>query len=164
MSHFRRIDYVEGQTDFLADLPLYTVLASMAPAYRDTAKTLSQLQKSVLAKAKTRTCIYVLEDPRNGHVRYVGRTRSPQARYSCHCGKTDASVGMSVWVEELRAQNWRPYFHVIEVVECNQVVAREYFWIRFFSKHFRLLNTMYARGRSSLSATDHTIPLFARKK
>ncbi|MBI4001408.1 MAG: GIY-YIG nuclease family protein [Nitrospira defluvii] len=152
----------KGQSDYLADLPLYPLCASLAPAHTRHTKAMSRLQKSVLANPKTHASIYILEDPRNGQVRYVGQTKTLRQRYYDHC--ISGSNGVRAWVLKLRAQGLRPSLHVIEVVKHRHIKAREYYWIRFFSKHFRLLNTMYLRGRKPLVGVDHTLPLFARKK
>lgn len=152
----------EGQSDYLADLPLYPLCASMAPAHSRNTKAMSRLQKSLLANPKTHAYIYVLEDPRSGQVRYVGRTKALRQRYYDHC--ISGSTGVRAWTEELRAHGLRPSLHVIEVVERQHLAAREYYWIRFFTRRAQLLNTMYVRGRKPQRSSDRTLPLFPRTK
>lgn len=150
------------QSDYLADLPLYPLCASMAPAHTWHTKAMSRLQKSLLANSKAHAYIYVLEDPRNGQVRYVGRTKAPRERYYAHC--ISGSTGMTAWAQELRAHGLRPSLHVIEAVERQDLLAREYYWIRFFAKRARILNTMYVKRRKPQRSSDRTLPLFPRKK
>ncbi len=126
---------------------------------------MSRLQKSLLADAKAHAYIYVLEDPRSGKVRYVGRTKALNLRYYAHCSTVGSgSRGMVAWAEELRAHGLRPSLHVIEAVERDELIAREYYWIRFFTKRARLLNTTYVKRRKPQYSPDHTLPLFPRKK
>lgn len=152
----------EEQSDFLADLPLYPLLASVAPTHSDRAKTLSQLQKSLLEQAQTHACIYVLVDPRDGTVRYVGRTNRPQARYQVHCARGSGKV--RAWVNELREQDCLPVMQIVEIVRREDEGVREYAWIRFFSTRAALLNTGYyaLRKPSRFGRRDWTLPLFGK--
>jgi hypothetical protein len=50
--------------------------------------------------------VYALTDD-NGEVRYVGQTKHPAERLSCHVGMYGASVPMRAWLESL-ASGVRP--------------------------------------------------------
>src|SRR5712692_6507182 len=55
--------------------------------------------------------IYLLRDPRDKSVRYVGRTKNPERRYTSHLN--DKCVGSYIrvrwdWISELRLMKLRP--------------------------------------------------------
>lgn len=103
--------------------------------------------------------IYVLIDPRNNRIRYVGQTaRKLSDRYSEHCEKQRQNNHRTHWLELLRALNLKPIMQVIE--ECNESnwAEREIYWI---AEHKRtgcdLVNdTLGGEGGSPMLGKKHT--------
>lgn len=77
--------------------------------------------------------IYSLEDPRDGCVRYVGKTKnSIRQRLGSHCylaGKRKTYI--SNWVLSLIRIGLRPTIKVLESVPENEWRVAEIFWIRY---------------------------------
>lgn len=92
--------------------------------------------------------IYVLRDPRDKSVRYVGRTINPQRRYSRHL--YDRCRGSYVrarwdWITELRSMKLRPEFEISETLSAPipeaAISEREFRWIfHFFQQGANLTN------------------------
>ena len=86
--------------------------------------------------------IYALRDPRDGRVRYVGKTNNPKSREKNHFAKSSLDHGMAKtkWILELRSHALRPVFTVLE--ECNEETwrERERFWIGYYGGIRQLLN------------------------
>lgn len=90
------------------------------------------------------TYIYTLADPRSKEVRYVGRTKNPDARlmrhfYSGYGHKPNAN---EVWILELKAEGLCPIMSVVESVEnLENAKDREQYWIdRHIDMGCNLLN------------------------
>lgn len=80
--------------------------------------------------------IYLLRDPRDESVRYVGRTLNPKRRYNAHLNdKCDGSYVRARWgwVSELRSISLRPTMEIVETlfapIEGALVSERECRWI-----------------------------------
>ncbi len=74
--------------------------------------------------------IYALIDPRDGRVRYVGKTRTPWARLCGHSSKRgNKNVGRPVcrWLLELNKAGHRPFMFKLEVTQDWDVAERR--WI-----------------------------------
>ena len=92
--------------------------------------------------------IYLLRDPRDKSVRYVGRTINPQRRYSRHL--YDGCRGSYVrarwdWITELRSIKLRPEIEIIEALSAPipeaAISEREFRWIfHFFQQGANLTN------------------------
>lgn len=82
--------------------------------------------------ARTRDCarIYVLVDPRNGEVRYVGRTVNAESRYAAHRAKRTASFHVDDWKRHLLQFGWRPLMYTISKVIRSKVELAERHAIR----------------------------------
>lgn len=82
--------------------------------------------------------IYALTDPRDGRVRYVGKTWHPRRRRNRHCSirvnRTD-NLPVSRWANKLNAMGLAPLWTVLEVVPGDCWVEAERRWIA----HYRLL-------------------------
>lgn len=79
--------------------------------------------------------IYVLEDPRDNAIRYVGRTsRSVARRLLEHISVTYLrNIDIVAWVAELKALGLLPILHVIDSApEKIQAIEREKLWIRWY--------------------------------
>jgi hypothetical protein len=64
----------------------------------------------------TRTTGYVLKDPRDGAVRYVGATIYPDSRLREHCLDINNRLKLA-WIQELAVANMLPNFEVIDRIE-----------------------------------------------
>ena len=82
--------------------------------------------------------VYLLLDPRDFKVRYVGGAKNPRYRYCKHTWvpsqwaskKTSASKAITAWADELRRQHLEVVLLVIEEVSYKKLRARELYWIR----------------------------------
>lgn len=77
--------------------------------------------------------IYVLVDPRDDRIRYVGQTPRLEGRYKEHCGRQYKKDHRANWLNKLRSFDLKPIMQAIE--ECNEYnwTERETYWI----KHYR---------------------------
>lgn len=80
-----------------------------------------------------RTCdIYTLSDPRNGAVRYVGKSTQVEMRYYNHLDyakRPGRKFKSTNWIRQLLALGLKPVMTVIETVPYDQWADRERFWI-----------------------------------
>jgi Helix-turn-helix domain len=94
--------------------------------------------------------IYALVDPRNGEVRYIGRTATPVGRRRAHqrLSRIDKlGIDYREWRLELAALHLVPEFHVLEVVD-RDVKNAEVRWICWhLAQGSHLTNMMFNRGR-----------------
>lgn len=89
--------------------------------------------------------IYTLSDPRNGEIRYVGKTISLKGRKKSHFYSfSRPEHPKTIWVKELRALGLKPSMEVIETVHFEKDEGWEEverFWISTFKFYgFKLLN------------------------
>lgn len=76
--------------------------------------------------------IYVLVDPRDGDVRYVGWTsRSVRARLVSHMADRDVNY-RTRWIKCLRSIGQQPIIRTVQVVSVEYASLAEQYWIRFF--------------------------------
>lgn len=83
---------------------------------------------------KKRFIIYALVDPRDGSVRYIGKSSSGLYRARAHSSvcvlSKDRNTRKRVWIESLQAEGLSYQSHVLEEVPSQQELdAREVFWI-----------------------------------
>lgn len=84
------------------------------------------------------TFIYALKDPRDGSVRYVGKSNDPVKRYAIHlCRQTGVDTQVKRWVQDLKAQGLRPILVIVEEVPRAMWEDKERYWIA----HYRNANT-----------------------
>jgi hypothetical protein len=108
--------------------------------------------------------IYVLRDPRDNAVRYVGRTKNLKGRFQQHLyNKSDGSFvhARREWIQEVRSVGLRPLLEVVETlrapVDEALVSERERRWIfHFYQQGAALTNVacirmprLYAAARAS---------------
>lgn len=81
---------------------------------------------------RTTTFIYVLNDPRDGRVRYVGKSDNPHKRWIQHCIKLGSRTHKVHWIQELKSLGLKPELEILEEVPVAgwEAVEREY--IRVF--------------------------------
>jgi len=72
--------------------------------------------------------IYALIDPRDGAVRYVGKSKNPEKRRNAHCHR-QCSAGLKRWIDELNTFGLKPSFEVLELCGAKDWPERERFWI-----------------------------------
>ncbi len=58
--------------------------------------------------------IYGLIDPRNGELRYVGKTNNLSVRFKRHCYATSLGTHKSSWIKSLKRLNLEPQLLVLE--------------------------------------------------
>lgn len=88
--------------------------------------------------------IYVLIDPRDMTVRYVGRSMNPKARLYFHVSKVGvgrpSSRSITLWTGELRGLGLRPSLVMIECCTRRSYPAAERGWIAYYRRRGHLYN------------------------
>lgn len=98
--------------------------------------------------------IYVLKDPRDGRVRYVGKTKRLRGRLREHINQP-RSEGLRRWISELSASELKPAIEVIEECFGDLWVESEKFWVsEYRAKYPDLLNVL--RGGGGPLEKDYT--------
>jgi len=93
--------------------------------------------------SKTKTClvfIYTLSDPRDGQIRYVGKSVDIKQRMFDHL-REKKRTKKNHWIIGLQSEGLKPIMEVIEESNDSDWQEAERFWItilRFYG--FRLLN------------------------
>lgn len=82
--------------------------------------------------------IYVLVDPRDSRIHYVGRTHQPKLRLRGHLA--DARNGKATpkrtkWIQRLAEQGLAPVMVTVELCRWPEAKEREIFWIKLLRKH-----------------------------
>ena len=100
--------------------------------------------------------IYYLADPRNGEVKYVGRTVNLKSRLKNHLNKAKNKGTRRVnWITSLRSEGVKPSLIVVDKVPLGEGRFWEKFWIsQFLVWGFDLLN--YLGGKDGLSLVNET--------
>jgi len=107
------------------------------------------------------TYIYALVDPRDGLVRYVGKSDSPKNRLTAHLRDAKGSCKCG-WLSELRAELLRPTLRVLQAVEYGSHSDAERNWIKHFKKN-GLVNGN-GGGSGMYSPTERTRLLMRKAK
>lgn len=100
--------------------------------------------------------IYVLRDPRNNAIRYVGATcQSLSKRLQNHLN--EKAIQKKLWLDDLKSQGLRPVIQIIENVSSGERVAElEHAWILLFDAiGCALLNHHYQTRHFDGSVTWH---------
>jgi hypothetical protein len=86
--------------------------------------------------------IYCLIDPRNGEVRYIGKTVNPLTRKYQHVCKQskDEDNFRTRWINKLLKLKLKPIFKVLEVCSIDQFELRETYYISVY-KSEKLTNS-----------------------
>lgn len=86
--------------------------------------------------------IYVLVDPRDGDVRYVGQTRNTLRRRLSDHARGVGSCYRAYWVQSLVRTGWKPIIRLLQCVLESEANAAERYWISFLKTHgCRLVNS-----------------------
>jgi hypothetical protein len=77
--------------------------------------------------------VYVLIDPRDHQVRYVGVTKGTLShRLRQHMASIGRGTHRAAWLSKLRRMGLRPYIEQVQVVPASDWVAAERYWIGFY--------------------------------
>ena len=79
--------------------------------------------------------IYVLTDPRDNTVRYVGKSNDPARRLAEHVSSD------LPWLVDLKASGLAPVMRIMDRASVDEWERAEQYWITFYSTRGRLLNT-----------------------
>lgn len=88
----------------------------------------------------THSVIYVLVDPRDGLIRYVGTSQNPNTRLKEHVREIDGESKVKVWVKELVSAGLRPLMVIVDTVVSDEAEKTEMEWIDHFDKFGHLHN------------------------
>lgn len=89
------------------------------------------------------TYIYVLIDPRDLEVRYVGKTNDPKERYRAHISPhiyMRNNNKKCIWIESLKAQDLKPLMQVMITCYPEDSFSYEYRYFKLFNYNNNLLN------------------------
>lgn len=77
--------------------------------------------------------VYILTDPRDGQVRYVGISCNVERRYDEHINHDNHNRTKLNWIQGLKDAGLLPQFSVIESeLPMETAIARERYWIRHY--------------------------------
>ncbi len=111
------------------------------------------------------TFIYVLNDPRTGEVRYVGKANNPHARFEEHCrDDTPGRNPKSHWIWGLKSIGLLPVLEVLESVPVSQWESIEREYIRVFRAAGMKLTNTADGGKHSESPTERVLTKDERKR
>jgi len=112
--------------------------------------------------------IYVLIDPRNNKVKYVGKTVNLQNRFEQHIyWFTGSNPRKENWIKKLIKEGLRPEMLVIEQCDYSNWQEREKFWISFYRQKSTDLTNISDGGEdswNSLSNRNKRVLEFAKRK
>lgn len=96
--------------------------------------------------------VYVLEDPRDGEIRYVGVTENPKARYGHHC-RLSENIGKRAhrarWICSLLELGLKPEMVLLERADDWDEAERR--WIR----NLRAIGCHLVNGNDGGKTLDH---------
>ena len=103
--------------------------------------------------------IYALRDPRDGSVRYVGKTDNLERRVRHHIGTRREKNARGAWLRELHAVGLAPVAVVLQEVPQERWQHAERRWIRRLAKRVsRLLNAHPGGGGAGCVPEDKITP------
>lgn len=112
------------------------------------------------------TNIYILKDPRNNEIRYVGKANNPFERYRNHNNQgRDKNTHKRNWINELRKDNLKPILEIIDTVPIDKWKEYEKFYIKkYINDGYDLVNyTDGGDGATFANATSFKPGNGARK-
>jgi hypothetical protein len=103
------------------------------------------------------TKIYILIDPRDNQIRYLGKTTQQiSKRYNTHIS-TKGTSKKANWIKTLKEQNLKPLIKVIDTVTNDWEFWEEYWISNLKLLGFDLLNqTLGGEGQSGYSPSEET--------
>jgi len=85
--------------------------------------------------------IYALEDPETNHIRYVGKSVNPKARYNKHLARSfTTACPAALWINSLIQKGLKPTLLILEEVTEETWEDREIFWINIYKNKYDLTN------------------------
>lgn len=102
------------------------------------------------------TNIYVLIDPRDNKVRYVGKANNVSQRYRAHLNRARKhQIHKANWIKQLKEKGLKPQLEVIDVVPIDDWIFWETYWIsQFKAWGFDLIN--YTVGGDGCTFANQT--------
>ena len=92
-----------------------------------------------------KTYIYILQDPRNNLVKYVGKSNNPRRRYTSHLVYTPKNKShCHRWIQSLKKKGLKPIMTVIDEITGDWEWLEQY-WIEQF-KHWGFVLTNHTKG------------------
>ena len=102
-----------------------------------------------------KTFIYILQDPTTLNVRYVGKSKNPQRRYSSHLwAKPKVKYHSYYWIQKLLKQGLKPIMTVIDEIEGDWQWLEKY-WISQFKQWGFNLTNITSGGEGSYKVINH---------
>jgi hypothetical protein len=90
--------------------------------------------------------IYTLKDPKTNLIRYVGKTKNLEDRYSrhlqpCYLEKYDKNTYKSNWIKKILKDDEKPIMEILDVGDINNINDLEIYWIEQLRQWgFKLVN------------------------
>lgn len=100
--------------------------------------------------------IYTLSDPRNGQIRYVGKTYSLRNRIRGHLNEKTRTRKAN-WIKQLSRLNLKPVMEVIETTCENGWQQAEMFWISYLRFLGFDLTNLDGGGKSGFKRSEETL-------
>lgn len=101
--------------------------------------------------------IYALSDPRDGRVRYIGKTTDPDTRYVGGHKHGGNGIGKQrvAWIKELNAMGLFPIMKIIETCTDRDADSREFYWMLYYARETGDLTNVHISpsGRYSVKVT-----------
>lgn len=87
--------------------------------------------------------VYVLADPRDNTIHYVGMSKNPQKRLSEHLLCKEPNQGKTAWIQGLKRVQMEPILRIIDQAEDREAAKTfEEFWIGFYRRGDQPLTNM----------------------
>ena len=102
------------------------------------------------------TNIYILIDPRDNKVRYVGKANNVSQRYKAHLNRARKhQIHKANWIKQLKELNLKPILEVVDIVPIDEWIFWETYWIAQFKVWgFDLIN--YTNGGDGCTFANQT--------
>lgn len=88
----------------------------------------------------THSVIYVLVDPIDGLVRYVGTSKNPNTRLKEHLRELDGDHELKVWIKGLVENKKSPLMVILDTCPSIDAALCEMKWIHHFDRFGYLFN------------------------
>lgn len=102
--------------------------------------------------------VYVLRDPRNYNVRYVGYTKNLNSRLIEHCSRSRNAIRPTHkqnWIRELLRLELEPLINFIWAGESKQIAfALEEYYIWYYSQSYKLTNLTEKKSARKYTKED----------
>lgn len=108
------------------------------------------------------TLIYVLKDPRNDDIKYVGCTTDLKAHMINHLSKyQNIGTEKRKWIDELLELNLKPIVEVIDKTIYNDYLEKEKHYIELYRKQgYILVNTGYDNNHGNSTSFKQGIEVW----